>query len=452
MAFNTYYTTTVTTLEGNTLVYKLEKDDVSVTPSFLNITENSYEFEYFFNDVDGAGIGIGFLSKIITLEFFGDTEINLIKSNPEDWRLTVTLDGDSIFVGFPDVQSINEYALPSYTDLYKCDFVNAHSSLLNEPSVYLGGRIDNNSNNLHTTNQIPISDLFAEFVTGYNTDLSKNCFISHKWISENSNTERTPPPTWNIPLEPNLRLIFIDPSIHDVSIGEVIAQICKGFMIRAGYSYLHDKTLILHHIEGSGGTLSGYNCPYTSSGIRSRSASTISLQTINSNGSDFIVKDDGYSSENPIFPSAINCTNGYDISSSILNPNQFASIYFDEPYEIENWWKTNLVCTVNSQGMSVYARDDINNVFIFEPLDQVYNVNPSSLSTLYQLNEAVTKRTGSDYLFTEGLKGFRIQLNKILDPMIPISYDSKVWITPSGTVNLYEETMECLLVEIQDNG
>ena len=36
--------------------------------------------------------------------------------------------------------------------------------------------------------------------------------------------------------------------------------------------------------------------------------------------------------------------------------------------------------------------------------------------------------------------------------MIPISYDSKVWITPSGTINLYEETMECLLVEIQDNG
>ena len=62
------------------------------------------------------------------------------------------------------------------------------------------------------------------------------------------------------------------------------------------------------------------------------------------------------------------------------------------------------------------------------------------------------KKLCTDYLFTAGLKGFRIELNKIIDPMIPISYDSKVWITPSGTLNLYEETMECLLVEIQDNG
>lgn len=475
MAYNTYYTVSLTTLEGNTLTYNLDKyefpDPGTVTPSFLNITENSYEFEYFFNDVDGANLGIGYLSKIITLEFFGDTEINLIKSDPEDWRLTITLDGDSIFVGFPDVKSIKEGVLPNYSDIYQCDFRNRYALVSNNNDIYSDVLSSHNDGDVgvHFSNSVPISDLFSEFISSgagvrNTTGLSKDCFISHDWVSENSIS------TVAYPSNPNLRLISVR---HDTAetLGELMAQICKGWMLRVGYSYTEGKTLILHHLAGASGNLSGSNCAYVSFpsvGYRGRVSATINLQTLQTDGSDFIVKGD-VNSENIIFPrmivSKIGSTLENDFSSINHNNSTSYISFFDENYEIESWWNDNVLCTTNSEpnGITVlsgvtYPNNDISqppSSFQHDVLEEVKNVNPSNSTELYKLNKAVGKRTGTDYLFGEeglSLKSFRVKINKILDPIIPISWNSKVWITSSGTVNLYEETMECLLVEIQDNG
>jgi len=89
------------------------------------------------------------------------------------------------------------------------------------------------------------------------------------------------------------------------------------------------------------------------------------------------------------------------------------------------------------------------------PVDRFTQVDPSNLSTPTYLtsgSRGIPDRFGNHFLFIEGLKGFRVEVDKVLDPMIPITYGSSVFLTPEGVINLYEETTDCLLTEIQDNG
>ena len=436
MAYNTYYTISCTTLEGNTLVYNLEQDAASTTAGDLNITENSYELEYFFNDLNSQKIGLGFISKILTLEFVEDTEINAILVNPEGWRLTVTLDGSTLFVGFPDIRSISECALPSHSNLYTCTFISIYSRLKSE---YVITAIASSANAEHASDEVPIPDLVGEFIYEEFCDLTSEVFIAHDWQSDNTRGSTTRLAA------PHMRYWKVDPGrTTPESIAEFLAYVNIAFFMRVGYSHIEDKILMIEHTKGAdGSSISGYDCPKVGSGFRTASAATVALQSLASDGSDFIEDGKDINSDNPPFPAAIIATDG---NGQYLESTSINSMFVENPVELTTTLLNNALCTANEDGILT------ENNSVPDTLGVVDFVDPSSTSTTYELREAIGKRLGADYLFTEGLKGFRVPVNKVLDPMIPITYNSKVYITSTGVINLYEEVTDCLLVEIQDNG
>lgn len=456
MAYNTYYTTTITTLEGNSLVYSLEQDAASTTPNFLNITDKSYKLRYFFNDDNTIGIGLGYLSQTIKLQFYGSDEVDDIKVNPKDWRLKITLDGDVIFIGFPNVKSINEYIIPSFTELYECTFSNVFARLSNESISAIHDAVTNASNNVTlATNFCPIPDFIAKFIVEDYTGETNLVWISHRVVSENclsSITNQTFRP------DPQLRFFSIGvpddfTNLQNYTVGVKLAELAKAFYMRFGWSYTQGKTIIAEVTAGANGTYTGYDCTYTTTIPPTHrtitTSSNITLQSLST--TDFITEGKDVNSENPFFPKRIS-SSLINVSDKIVeNPNTTVSFLFDGNIELPIDFRDDTVSAESNQGISVYGRSGTPRVDSQVP---IANVMPSSsqISTLYTIPELVNKKICSDYLFTDGLKGFRTELNKILDPMIPISYDSKIYITPSGTVNLYEETMKCLLIEIQDNG
>ena len=452
MAYNTYYTTTITTLEGNSLVYSLEQDAASTTPSFLSITDKSYKLKYFFNDDNTIGIGLGYLSQTIKLQFYGSDEVDDIKVNPTDWRLKITLDGDVIFIGFPDVKSINEYAIPSFTDLYECTFSNVFARLSNESLSVIRNAVSASPGQIQQTNHCPIPDLIGEFIVEDYTGETNLVWISHRVVSENCLSSIT-----NQTLRPDPQLRFFSIGIPsdflntlNYTVGAKLAELAKAFYMRFGWSYTQGKTIIAEVTAGASGTYTGYDCTYSATAHRTiTTSSNITLQSLST--TDFITEGKDVNSENPFFPKRIT-SSLINVSDKIVeNPNTTVSFSFDGDIDLPIDFRDDTVSAAANLGISVYGR-----VGSPETDDEVAigNVFPSSsqTSTQYTIPELINKKICSDYLFTDGLKGFRIELNKILDPMIPISYDSKVYITPSGTVNLYEETSKCLLVEIQDNG
>lgn len=456
MAFNTYYTTTITTLEGNSLVYSLEQDTAQgQQPSALNITDKSYNLKYFFNDENSTNIGLGYLSKTIKLQFFGSDEVDDIKTNPKDWRLRITLDGDLIFLGYPDPKSISEFIVPSYSDLYECTFSNVFARVTNESleQIYFDLQYSN-SNPVQGIDNLPIVDFIGKFCVEDIAEETSLVWVAHA-IESSACTYTN---TNSLPLyprpAPQLRYFAVGiPSTvtaaRNTTIGELLAELAKFFYMRFGWSHSQGKTIISQITAGASGTYTGYDCTYSSNSHRTvSSSSNISLQSLSS--SDFIADNDGVNSKNPIFPKRITTTTeGVSVESIVENPNTSISYLFDKEIKLDV--DLNYVTDVKVFGTEIET--DENGVTTFTDAYQgVSTVSENGDSNNYSVAELINKKLCTDYLFTNGLKGFRIELNKIIDPMIPVSYDSKVWITPSGTVNLYEETMECLLIEIQDNG
>ena len=449
MAFNTYYTTTITTIEGNSLVYSLEQDAASTTPATMNITEKSYNLKYFFNDDNSTRVGLGYLSQLITLQFLESNEVDDIKTNPLDWRLRITLDGDLVFLGFPDVQSISEYAIPSYTDLYECTFSNVFARLSNESTNAIFSTIAASSNPIQATSLVPITDLIAEFVVGDLTGETNLVWVAHEIVSDNcveSGGVLRP--------DPQLRYFSVQvPS--DVlgnanrTIGEILTEIARGFYLRMGWSPSQGKTIIAEATAGASGTYTGYDCTYSATTHRTiTSSSNITLQTLSS--SDFITDGRDVNADNPPFPKR--ATTAIQSGSDQIkeNPNTTLSFLFDAEVSNSLYWKDDALSTADKDGISVYGRNALDTTNEQKVLFDVYP-NRTDTGTQYELSELINKRLFEDYLFTYGLKGFTIKTDQVFDPMIPISYDSKVWVTPSGTINLFEETTDCLLIEIQDN-
>ena len=179
MAFNTYYTITITTTDGNSPVYSLEQDAASVTASFLNITDQSYNLKYFFNDENSTNIGLGYLSKTIKLQFLGSNEVDDIKANPKDWRLRITLDGDLIFLGYPDLKSISEFIVPSYIDLYECTFSNLFARVTNESVNQLYNAVVSSNNPVQEVANLPIVDFIGEFCVQNIAEETSLVWVSH---------------------------------------------------------------------------------------------------------------------------------------------------------------------------------------------------------------------------------------------------------------------------------
>lgn len=455
MAYNTYYTKSITTLEGNTLTYELEQDAASTTPATMNLTENSYKLKYFFNDESSTRIGVGYLSQHITLEFMDSDEVDDIRTNPNDWRLTITLDSNVIFVGFPDARSINEFIVPAYSEVYRCTFLNVFARMTNEGGNEIATAATVSSNAAHALNHIPITDLIGEYIVETYTGQSSLVWVSQTWRSQNCISDRIGSGT--LRPDPQLRYFSVmiqsdSPYVPGTKVGETLKNIAQAFFLRMGWSHSQGKTIIAQCINGASGTFTGYDCTKVSSGYRTiTSSSNISLQALTS--SDIIAGGEDVNADNPPFPVRIKSQIESGSEQISVNVNSTYSYLFDQEIDYTNmYWLDDTLSTADPNGISVLGRDIADTVDEDYPIGDVLNVDPSSTGTTYELSEAVNKRLAEDYLFTYGLKGFQTKVNVVLDPMIPISYDSKVWVTPSGTINLFEEITECLLTEIQDNG